>query len=369
MHLAFVDIARDYAANRIDEDQPFGGTNMAVCYMARELKKLGVSSTLFNKITEPRTADGITALPLELLAEERHNPKYSAFIFCGRWAEWLVKMVREATQAPLIAWMHESLLVPPTTAPLETFDGIIFVSEWQKRINFPYTHTKWRQTVIRNGMNPRIAALYRQNEPILASKSKPLILMYAGVTQRGSFHIPPILDELRKLRSDFSMEIYCDSAPSSDAQANAAYMTWMRQLRNVTHVGQVGHNEFARRFKRASILVSPNPWPETSCVSMIEALASGLRVITTNRAVLPETAAGFAQHIAIDDIDHPTRFDMPVPFAAFAQSIGATMDDLINNPERNEKLLSEQVNYFISNYQWLQRAQPFIDFVRSFGRC
>ena len=49
--------------------------------------------------------------------------------------EWLVKSIRETTKAPLIGWMHESLMVAPLTAPLAELDGIVFVSEWQKRIN------------------------------------------------------------------------------------------------------------------------------------------------------------------------------------------------------------------------------------------
>ena len=45
----------------------------------------------------------------------------------------------------------------------------------------------------------------------------------------------------------------------------------------------------------------------------------------TNRAVLPETGEGFAQHIPIEDADNPMRFDMPMPYELFAEAIDTTM--------------------------------------------
>ncbi len=367
MHLAFIDIARDYTADRPDKNEPLGGTNSAVCFLARELVKTGISCTLFNKIVEPAEAYGIESLPLEALMEYRANPKYSAFIFCGRWVEWLVKLVREATHRPVLAWMHESALDTPMTPALAAFDGIVFVSEWQSKINQSFVHADWHQTVIRNAMNPQFAALFEKEEQTLSAKTKPPILLYAGATPRGAFHLPPLLNVLRQLRKDFSMEIYCDCAPSSDPMANASYIDLLRSLPNISHVGMVGQSELAQKMRRASLFVSPNPWPETSCIALIEAMAAGLSVITTNRAALPETASGFAQHIAIDDPDNATRFDQAIPYGEFAETISQTMDNLSNKADEFEHKLRQQINYFNAHYQWSQRSQLWIDYIRSFG--
>src|SRR4029079_19694322 len=132
-----------------------------------------------------------------------------------------------------------------------------------------------------NAMNPKFTNLFAPNESILAAKSKPPILLYAGATPRGSFLLPPLLDQLRPKRTDFSMEIYCDCSPSRDAAANAEYINWMRSLPNITHVDMGPQKELGQRMKRAAILVSPNPWPETSCIALIEAMAAGLCAITT----------------------------------------------------------------------------------------
>ncbi|HUY68619.1 MAG TPA: glycosyltransferase [Alphaproteobacteria bacterium] len=368
MHLAFVDIVYGYAADRPDTAESLGGTTSGICFLARELKKRGVDCTFFNKIERPAEAHGIRALPLEALTEERANPAYSAFIFGGRWIEWLVKHVREKTKAPFIGWMQESLLGLPLVPALAEMDGVVFNSQWQQRINRPYVLPHWRQTVIKNAMNPRFANLFPPGTPIMEAKTKPPILLYAGVTPRGSFHLPAILDRLRPKRTDFTMEIFCNVAPTRDPEANANYIKWMRELLNVTHVGMVGQTELAQRMKRAAILVAPNPWPETSCIALIEALSAGLTAITTNRAVLPETGEGFPRHIAIEDADHPLRFDMPMPYETFAAAIDEAMTDWLARPDETERRLRTQIDHFTGRFQWAQRAAPWIAFIDSFLR-
>lgn len=367
MHLAFVDIVYDYTAARPDEPRPLGGTTSAVCFLAREMGKLGIACTFFNKIREPGEAHGIRALPLEALIDERENPAYSAFIFPGRWVEWLPRMIREKSRAPIIGWMQESAFTPELNPALDVMDGVAFVSEWVQRINRPHAKPHWRQAVLRNAMNPRFAGLFPPGTAILESKTRPPVLIYSGSTPRGAFHMPPLLDALRKHRTDFSTQIYCDCAPSRDASANKAYIDWMRGLPNIAHVGMVGQPQLAEHMKRGAILVSPNPWPETSCITLIEAMAAGLLVIASNRSVLPETAEGFAQHIAIEDKDHPTRFDMPMPYGEFATAIDEALTAWLQWPEAMEERLRAQIDHFNAHHQWQHRVQPWLDFIRSFG--
>ncbi len=368
MHLAFVDIVYGYTADRPESGQSLGGTTSGVCFLARELKKLGIDCTFFNKIEQPAESHGIRSLPLEALIDERSNPAYSAFIFPGRWVEWLVNLIREKSTRPLIGWMAESQFNPELVPALKAFDGMVYVSEWQKRVNQSFVHPHWQQTVIRNAMNPNFANLFPPIEPILAAKTKRPVLIYSGVTPRGSFHLPAVLDALRPRRTDFSMEIYCDCLPSRDPDANAKYVGWIKNLPNIAHVGMIGQTELAQRMKRGAVLVSPNPWPETSCIALIEAMAAGLCAITTNRAALPETGEGFPQHIPVEDIDHPLRFDIPMLYEAFAEAIDQTLNGWLNQPIETEQRLRRQIDHFVSRYQWSQRTAPWIEFIESISR-
>ena len=367
MHIAFIDIAQSYTADRPDGPEPFGGTNTAVCFLARELVKAGVACTFFNKVDEPQSSMGITSMPIQSLIDERANPAYTAFVFCGRWVEWLVNMVREKTSAPLIAWMHESVLNQPFTPALAALDAIVFVSDWQACINQPLLQPHWKQAVIRNAMNPVFATLFDKDESVRAAKQEPPILIYAGATPRGLLHIPVILESLRQKRSDFSVEIFCRVAPTHDEKANEIFAEQLRGLPNVTHVGAVGQGELARRMRRASVLVAPNPWPETSCITMIEAMAAGLCVISSNRAALPETAADHAALIPVADADHPILFNMPMPVEFFARAIDEALSEIATHSNEFENKLKRQITYFTDRYQWGQRVKAWVDFLQAVG--
>jgi hypothetical protein len=363
MHVAFVDFTYHYDAARPDADAPLGGTTSAVCFLAREMVAAGISCTFFNRVAEPQEALGIQSLPLQNLAVEIGRGIYNAYIFCGRWTAELVELVRKHTEAPLIGWMHESVLAPPMTPALDVFDGMVFVSEWQQRGNQANMRPHWKQTVIRNAMNPAAAFSFAVNESILAAKPNPPVLLFAGSFARGAFHIPPLLDKIRTHRRDFSVEMFCNLNPSRDSEKDAAYIEWLQSQPNINHIGMVGQPELTRHMRRAALMLVPNPWPETSCIAMIEGLSLGLDVIATTRAALPETSAGFARHIPIDAPDDPARFDMSVDYDAFADAVLAAMREREENPDAVEARLRRQVDYFHAKYQWSQRVAPWLKFI------
>jgi glycosyltransferase involved in cell wall biosynthesis len=351
-----------YDAARPEADEPLGGTTSAICFLAREMVKAGISCTFFNRVDEPRAAHGIQTLPLQALSENIGRDAYDAYIFCGRWSEELVQLIRAHTRAPLIAWMHESTFAPPMTPACAAFDGVVFVSEWQRRVNRAAALPHWKQAVIRNAMNPAVAASFPTGD-ILPAKTEPPLLLFAGSFVRGAFHIPPLVEKLRAKRGDFTVELFCNLNPSRDEQKDAAYIGWMRGLPHIAHVGMVSQTELAARMRRASVLIAPNPWPETSCIALIEALASGMMAVATARAALPETAADYAQLISIEAPDDPLRFDMPIDYDAFADAIDTALRGREHEPQQTEQRLREQVDYFQTYYQWQQRVAPWIAFI------
>ncbi|MDD3288241.1 MAG: glycosyltransferase family 4 protein [Alphaproteobacteria bacterium] len=368
MHLVFIDIIYGYTADRPDTKVSLGGTTSAVCFMAREFMKVGISCTLVNSVEKSGMAYDIPTRPLTALKELCADKSVTAFIFCGRWNAEMVRLMRQQTSAPLIAWMHEGSFTRDAVQPVAEFDGIVFVSEWQSRINECLVSFRWKQTVIPNAINPHFANLFTSDEPVLAAKRRdPPILLFAGDFPRGTFHLIPVLDALRPLDSDFTTEIFTSLIFSPNPETDDEYINILRQQKNVSHVGKVGQTELAQRMKKAAILIAPNPWPETSCINLIQAMAAGLLCVSTDRAALPETANGFARLVPIVDRDHPARFDMQIDHVAFAQSVALALKDWKSDAAAMEAQQRKQVDFFLSHYQWHQRVEPWIEFIKRFG--
>ncbi len=368
MRLAFIDFVYFYDAARPDGDESLGGTTSAICFLARAMVKKGIACTFFNRVQVPQEAHEIKSLPLEALAEEITKGAFDAYIFCGRWTEELVGLVRAHTRAPLIGWMHESVFAPPMTPALEAFDGIVFVSEWQQRINQGAARPQWKQTVIRNAMNPLAAYPATKEGFFLPAKEKPPVLLFAGSFARGAFHIEPLLQKIRPQYADFSVEMFCNLDPSRDPEQDAAYIDWLRGQPNISRIGMAGQPELIRHMQKASIMLAPNPWPETSCIALIEGMACGLDVVMTNRAALPETASGFGRQIPMEAPDDPLRFDMPVDYDAFAKAVLEVLREHEEKPQAVEKRLRRQVDYFRDHYQWEQRVASWVAFIENCRR-
>ncbi len=366
MHIAFIDIVYFYDAARPDADEPLGGTTSAVCFLAREMVNNGISCTFFNRVNSPCEAHGIKSLPLKSLADEIEKGVFDAYIFCGRWTAELVGLLRSHTKAPLIAWMHESVFAPPFTPALDSFDGVVFVSEWQKKINQASVRPRWRQTVIRNAMNPLLSTNGIRDSVPRAQEKTP-ILLFAGSFARGAFHVPPILDLIRKKRSDFTVELFCNLNPSGDAERDAAYIDWLRHQPNISHVGMVGQPKLIEHMRRASVMLMPNPWPETSCIALIEGLSSGLEVVMTARAALPETASNFGRQIPVEFPEEPLRFDMSIDHDAFAGAVLGFLEERERDPLKVEKRLRNQVDFFQNTFQWAHRVSPWVAFIKNFS--
>lgn len=366
MHLAFVDITYGYTVDRPEAPEALGGTTTALCFLARALRASGHDCTVFNKVSALASAHGVPSLPLEALTAERANPAYDAFIFVGRWADWLVAHIAEAARVPLVAWMHESQFGLPLVPQMAAFNAVVFVSEWQAGINQSLLLAQQNRVVLRNAISPAIAALFPPDRAITANK-KP-IAVYVGATPRGLLHLPALWPLLKAARPDLTLQIFANPAPSRDANVNAALAAQLRALPGVTHIGQVGQPALAQALAEASFFLAPNPYPETSCIALMEALAAGLCAISTNRAALPETAHGFATLCPIAAADDPLLFIQPFDAAAFVTRALPVISDRLDHRDAWEARLREQVRTFQNHYRWSDRAAAWVTFLSGLPR-
>ena len=73
-----------------------------------------------------------------------------------------------------------------------------------------------------------------------------------------------------------------------------------KNTKNVNYLGFLDNKKIIEILKKTHIYSFPSIWPETSCISAIEAMAAGCEVVTTNLGALYETCSPFGTFVGFD---------------------------------------------------------------------
>ena len=101
------------------------------------------------------------------------------------------------------------------------------------------------------------------------------------------------------------------------------------------------------------IFSHPSIWPETSCISAIEAMAAGCEVVTTNLGALYETCSPFGTFVNFDK-----------NFSNLEKKYEEILLKAIKNyrSEENQKKLKLQRETINMTYSWETRSVEWKDF-------
>jgi glycosyltransferase involved in cell wall biosynthesis len=101
------------------------------------------------------------------------------------------------------------------------------------------------------------------------------------------------------------------------------------------------------------IFAHPSIWPETSCISAIEAMAAGCEVVTTNLGALYETCSPFGTFVNFD-----RNFDN------LEKKYKKVLISSIENywSDKNQDKLKLQVKTINSTYSWDVRSVEWKNF-------
>ncbi len=88
--------------------------------------------------------------------------------------------------------------------------------------------------------------------------------------------------------------------------------------------------------------------------TIIEAMAAGCHVVTTNYGALPETCGEFATMIEFDSSGQNL-------IERYAETLNSVIDNYKNNLYKDD--LEMQIKYYNKNYSWETRIQEWINFL------
>jgi FkbM family methyltransferase len=228
-------------------------------------------------------------------------------------------------------------------------DRFVFVSNWQRaRYITHFDLNPDRCLVLRN-------ATEAPNEDRPWTVRKPWKMAYASTPYRG---LSVLLDAWDRLRpNDAELHIWSSHrlyGPGFDDTPYEPMFERARSMANVFHHGVVPNDELRAALRDCDFLTYPNIFAETSCITAIEAMAAGCRVICPSLGALPETVGRFGRV-------YPYVADAEAHAARFAEVLA----EEIAQPWGGAPALAiEQQRFVRREYDWSVRVPAWRELVQ-----
>jgi glycosyltransferase involved in cell wall biosynthesis len=202
------------------------------------------------------------------------------------------------TNKKLIYWnqlSYDQEAVQPLKDPelVDKIDAFVFVSHWQsEQFRKIYNIPGYKSYVIKNAC----ITSYDKN----FGDSKDVVkICYTSTPWRGLEILLNSWEELQpencELHIFSSTKIYGSEFSDLEEHKFDHLYERAKKLKGVVYRGSIPNDELLKEISSFHIMAYPCIFEETSCISVIEALSSGLRVITSNLGALPETTEGWAK--------------------------------------------------------------------------
>ncbi len=307
MRITFVDdIAWDYTIDTAYR-RPLGGSQSALCYLAEALAQAGHQVSLLNNTTTPGVSRGVSVRSLngDLSAALRPPPDAVIVLNSTGWGHRLRPVL--GAHGAIVLWLslaHDQEMMFALREPKEraSYQAFAFISDWQARaFRDAFGTEPARASVLRYGVGPGFENLFADCGAILEAKARPPVLAYCSAPFRGlhvlAYYAFPRLRAFvpgLRLKVFSSMKMYPYVDGDQDQTFAELYQV-CRDTEGIEYIGGVPQPELARELKAATMLAYPCTWPETACLAVMEAMAAGCWIVTSDFAVLPETTAGFGR--------------------------------------------------------------------------
>ena len=249
-------------------------------------------------------------------------------------------------------WCHDIHVGDDYQGLMRRYDMVLCLSEWAKKVlsNYYNDVPKDKFVLTRNGIDPRLFL----REP----KKEGCKAIYSSSPDRGLDHLLNYWPKIRAMRQDAELHVYYgfetwqamanQRKNSYDQSQIDFFKSKLNQLseQGVVSHGRVGQAELAKAYLEASLWLYPTNFLETSCLTAMEAQASGTLAITTKLAALAETVR---HGILIDPPNSESRYEQ--------EFLGHVRDFLENRqPITTDQMLKAGREWALRSLSWTQVA-------------
>jgi tetratricopeptide (TPR) repeat protein len=346
-------------------EKPLGGSESALCYLGEALARQGHEVYLLNSCPEPASVRGVRCLPLQP-ETLRSLPPLDAFVVqnCAGRNELLRSHLGDQTR--LILWTQHAHDQPALQAlhdarERDAYDAVVCVSDWQRREYLRHFGLdEQRVVVMRNAVGPTFENLFAEHESLLEAKFRPPVLAYTSTPFRGLDLLLEAYPRIREavpgviLKVFSSMQVY--GVPEGEDRDRYGWLYQKcRELDGVHYVGSLPQPQLAQELRGVAVLAYPNTFAETSCIAVLEAMASGCQIVTTALGALPETTAGFARLVPGDgNRESYLRCFVEATVAVLTRLATASPAEAEDDLRRQVAYINQTCTWSVGAKQWAQ---------------
>ena len=228
-------------------------------------------------------------------------------------------------------------------------DWIVYNSNWnfEKHV-YQFKVPENKCVVIRNAI---------EKIDIVEKPKDKISLIYHTTPWRGLVHLLKVFKNLNlknvELNICSSTIIYGKKFDVKLGKTYESLFNECKNTKNVKYFGFLDNKKIIELLKQMHIFAHPSIWPETSCISAIEAMAAGCEVVTTNLGALYETCSPFATFVNFDrNFDNLEK--------RYSKVLLSSIKNYWSDENQNKlKLQAKTIN---SMYSWDKRAAEWKNF-------
>ncbi len=224
----------------------------------------------------------------------------------------------------------------------DKFHKLVFVSNWQMQAFINVYGIPWSKCIV----------LQNAIEPITTNNAKwedPKIkLIYHSTPHRGLEILIPVFQKLCETFDNLELDVFSSFELYGWGQRDDEYKHLYevcKKDKRIHYHGTKDNKTVREALWNSHIFAYPSIWPETSCLSLMEAMSAGNICVHSNYAALPETAANWTHmyHFHEDRNEHAKIF-----YTVLMNAI----EDVKKSPTEISNRLKTQKSYADIFYSW-----------------
>jgi len=352
MNFILYDSAGNYTIKSLS--QSLGGTPSAVCFLAKQLTQLKQKVTIVNNTSISETIDGIHHLPLQQCIK---NPKHcDIFIVLNDPSDlYYQKSIQTNPNTLYALYIHNdiSTFVPKIqekyeqTHCIELVDLFIFVSEWiQNRYESKFDIPKYKSLLLKNSIGSIFENLLKT-----PNYQKQLnTMMYCSAPDRGLEYLLTIFPKVQEKFPSSKLTIRSGSSLYNKNNKEIPFKNEFQKIANIDLAEPVSQSELAILLMNNDILSYPSNTPESSCISILQAMACGCIIVTSDLGALPETTPAFNYIVPFDKNS-----------TEFIKNYRTTLEKVLSLSKKEKDIIRDKNRqYIIDNYLGEKITRQFL---------